>query len=90
MATRTETLTSVLAAVNKVKNTSFTPAGVDEETFLGGDLGIDSIEMLEIWFDIEKILSIQVSDSEKRDKYTLGEVLDMVHGKVEGLADVQK
>jgi acyl carrier protein len=90
MATRTETLNSVLTAVNKVKNTSFAPGDVNDETYLGGDLGIDSIEMLEIWFDIEKILSIPISDAEKRDKYTLGEVLDMVHGKVEGLADVQK
>jgi len=62
-------------AVNAVKRTGYSGDTVNEGSYLGGDLGIDSIEMLEIWFRLEKALEIQIPDQDKRDIYTVGEVL---------------
>ncbi len=65
-------------AVNAVKRTAFSPDIVESEAYLGGDLGIDSIEMLEIWFLIEKATGIKIPDNDKRDIYTVAEVLAVV------------
>ncbi|ORJ23872.1 acyl carrier protein [Rouxiella badensis] len=72
-------LSVVLDTINDIKNTGFTPDVVDLEAFLGGELGVDSVEMLESWYEIEKKLNIKVNDSEKRAIYTLGDLI----GKIE-------
>lgn len=66
------------AAVNSVKRAAYSPQAISESTYLGGDLGIDSIEMLEVWFNLEKLLSIRIADDDKRDIYTVGETLAVV------------
>jgi acyl carrier protein len=45
------------------------------DSYLGGELGIDSREMLEIWYEIEKKLDITVHDYDKRDAYTIQDVV---------------
>lgn len=71
-------LTVVLDIINNIKNTGFTPEVVDLEAFLGGELGVDSVEMLEAWYEIEKTLNIKVNDSEKRAIYTLDDLIDAI------------
>jgi acyl carrier protein len=66
---------AVLGAVNKVRGTDFDIEVIDIDSFLGGDLGIDSREMLEVWYEIEKALDIKVHDYKKRDKYTVRDVV---------------
>jgi acyl carrier protein len=68
--------------VNRLKRTGLRADDVDAQAYLGGDLGIDSIEMLEIWYDLEQRLSVSVDDAEKRNIYTVDEALGVVAGKL--------
>ncbi len=81
METKTQTLKSVLDAINEIKKTGFEPESVDLDFYLGGDLGVDSREMLEIWYELEQRLEMRVQDEEKRDLYTLGDVVALVESK---------
>ena len=71
----------VLSVINEVKGTAFDSENTDVDAYLGGDLGVDSIELLEIWYDLEQALGIRVADSEKRDLYTLEDVINVVVAK---------
>lgn len=81
MESKTHTLKSVLDAINEIKKTGFDPESVDLDFYLGGDLGVDSREMLEIWYELEQRLDMRVQDQEKRDLYTLGDVVALVEAK---------
>lgn len=70
-----EIFSTVLDAVNKVKGTDFDTDIIELDSYLGGELGVDSREMLEVWYEIENALSIQVHDYKKRDKYTVKDVV---------------
>ncbi len=65
---------------NRIKRTGYSVESLTEETYLGGELGIDSIEMLEIWYDMEQALGIHIDDESKRDIYTVGETVNVVSG----------
>jgi acyl carrier protein len=78
----TKTLETVLGAINDIKKTGFDPESVELDFYLGGDLGVDSKEMLEIWYELEQRLSIRVLDEEKRDLYTLGDVVSLLNLKL--------
>lgn len=88
METKTKTLKAVLDAINEIKKTGFEPESVDLDFYLGGDLGVDSREMLEIWYELEQRLDMRVQDEEKRDLYTLGDVVALVESKTAKPADV--
>jgi len=66
---------------NKIKKTAFSADVIDPDFHLGGDLGIDSREMLEIWYDLEEVLGIQIPDREKRDIYTVQDVVNLLESK---------
>jgi len=83
MSKRNEAMAALLEVINDLKKTGFTPDSVEPDFYLGGDLGIDSREMLEIWYELEKRLGIRVEDSEKRDLYTLTDVLTLLESKLE-------
>jgi acyl carrier protein len=83
MSKHNDAMAMLLQAVNDIKKTGFTPDSVDPDFYLGGDLGIDSREMLEIWYELEQRLSIRVDDSEKRDLYTLSDVVTVLEAKLE-------
>lgn len=78
MTERSAVLQAFCQAVEAVKRTSINADTLDTRHYLGGDLGIDSIEMLEIWFRIEKTLGLKIPDSAKREIYTVAEVVDTV------------
>jgi acyl carrier protein len=73
----------VLDVINEVKRTGFTYDSVEPDFYLGGDLGVDSREMLEIWYELEKRLKVRVEDAEKRDMYTLADVVTVLTSKLE-------
>ncbi|MGO1070382.1 acyl carrier protein [Lysobacter sp. CA199] len=73
----------VLSAINEIKRTGFTVESVEPDFYLGGDLGVDSREMLEIWYELEQRLSIRVADSDKRDRYTLQDVVDVLRAQLD-------
>jgi acyl carrier protein len=72
-------LEEVIVAINEIKRTGFTADSVEPDFYLGGDLGIESKEMLEIWYELEQRLNIRIDDSAKRDRYTLQDVVDVVN-----------
>lgn len=72
-----ELFTLVLDVINEVQNTAFSTENVDLDFYLGGELGIDSRQMLEIWYEIEKKLDVKVHDYLKRDIYTLEDVVNV-------------
>ena len=82
MSKHNDAMAMLLQAVNDIKKTGFTPDSVDPGFYLGGDLGIDSREMLEIWYELEQRLGIRVDDSEKRDLYTLADVVTVLEAKL--------
>lgn len=82
MTMRQDTVAAVLAAINDIKKTGFTNDSVEADFYLGGDLGVDSREMLEIWYELEQRLGIHVKDEEKRDLYTLGDVVAVLDAKL--------
>lgn len=82
MSKNEEMFEALLAVINNVKKTGFTTDSVEPDFYLGGDLGVDSKEMLEIWYELEQRLGIRVEDAEKRDLYTLKEVIDLLEGKL--------
>ena len=75
-----------LDTVNAVKKTAISKDIVEMDFHLSGDLGIDSREMLEIWYELEKTLEIQIPDYEKRDIYTIEEVVAKLESAVEASA----
>lgn len=72
-------LEEIIATINEIKRTGFTADSVEPDFYLGGDLGIESKEMLEIWYELEQRLEIRIDDSSKRDRYTLQDVIDVVN-----------
>lgn len=62
-------------AINTIKRSALDPNQADLDQYLGGDLFIDSIEMLEIWFHAERSLGIRLPDEAKREIYTLREAV---------------
>jgi acyl carrier protein len=67
-------LVTIFECINTCKKTAFAPEIIGLDAYLGGDLGIDSREMLEIWYEIEKKLGVEVHDSMKRDIYKIEDV----------------
>lgn len=82
MEAKVKVFEEVLAAINEIKRTGFTPDSVEPDFYLGGDLGVDSKEMLEVWYELEQRLGIQVSDADKRDRYMLQDVVDVVQAQL--------
>ena len=82
MEAKVKVFEEVLAAINEIKRTGFTPDSAEPDFYLGGDLGVDSKEMLEVWYELEQRLGIQVSDADKRDRYMLQDVVDVVRAQL--------
>jgi len=68
-------LLTIFDCINECKKTAFSPEVIGLDAYLGGELGIDSREMLEIWYEIEKKTGIEIDDSKKRDIYTIEDVI---------------
>lgn len=73
---------TLIEVTNDVRATNFTAESVDYDSYLGGELGIDSREMLEIWYEVEKKINVEISDYEKRDIYTVQDVIDIFEKKI--------
>ena len=78
MSEKVNVFETLIAAINEVKRTGFTLDSVEPDFYLGGDLGIDSREMFEVWYELEERLGIKVEETEKRDRYTLQDVADVL------------
>lgn len=68
---------TIFECINECKMTAFTPDIIGLDAYLGGDLGVDSREMLEIWYEIEKKLGVEIDDSLKRNIYKIEDVINI-------------
>jgi acyl carrier protein len=78
MESKIDVYEAVISAINDIKRTGFTVDAVEPDFYLGGDLGIDSKEMLEVWYELEQRFGIQIGDAEKRERYLLRDVAEVL------------
>ena len=57
---------------------------VDDQDFLKGDLGMDSLDVVEMVMKLETMLSVHISDDETSEieRMTVGELVDFLAKKV--------
>lgn len=51
---------------------------IKESDHLVEDLGLDSIEMVELGLDLEDVLNIEIPDASIRSNFTVGELVEAV------------
>ncbi len=56
--------------------------GISEQTELVGDLGIDSLGVMELVADIEDKFDMTIGDDELREVATLGDVVGAIEGRL--------
>jgi acyl carrier protein len=78
MVERSAILKDLVLIMNGIKKTTFNLEEITEETYLGGDMGVDSIEMLEALHDIQKQYSVKIPVEEMTDIYTMKDVIDLL------------
>lgn len=82
------TLTSKQADVAaKIKNIIHQKLGVDESALtetarFTNDLGLDSLDVLEAFMEMEKEFSVRISDEEAEKLTTVGSVIDHITARV--------
>jgi acyl carrier protein len=64
--------------LNIIKNTTFKPCELLPEQHLAGDLGFDSVETMELWFDLEQHFNIRIDDTDKMEVQTIRELIDLI------------
>ena len=72
-----EELRNIFLKVKKEK----TEITIDEESLLDDDLDLDSLERVEVLFEIEQDFSIKVSDEEARGFIAVKDIIDMIQDK---------
>jgi len=75
---RNEILKTVTEVISKIKKNSYNLDEINEDTFLGGDMGVDSVEMLEALHDLQKKYNIKISNDDMADIYTMQNVIDLI------------
>jgi len=73
-------LRDILATVNE----ELASAGeITEETSLQDGLGLDSLQIAELLFEIEEQLGVRISDEQARQLATVGQLLDTIQRGLE-------
>ncbi|MFO7586765.1 MAG: acyl carrier protein [Gemmatimonadota bacterium] len=72
---------SVIARSVEIEEDGITP----ERTF--DELGIDSLDAVEIMFGLEEEFDIEISDEQARSVRTVGEVIELLRAQLAGRAD---
>ncbi len=71
-----EKLTEIL------KDRGFEVEGISEESKLVEDIGLDSLDLVDLTMDIEDAFSIQIPDEDLPKLDTVGKVVDYIEQKV--------
>ena len=71
-----------LDIINILHEKGFTDEA-DLETLLEDELGLDSLDKVELVMEIEKRFNIRIDDSEADKLLTLGDVVNLVDDKIE-------
>lgn len=73
---------TLLSALSRAKQETFEPSQVTDDKKLREDLGLDSLSMVELVWDIEDKLGIHIDDNSLRTLVTVGDVVTHVSGLV--------
>ena len=74
---------SIVAEVTTLLNEHVeTPTDVSETTELVGDLGIDSLGVMELVADVEDKFEMTIADAELRSVATLGDVIKAIEARL--------
>lgn len=86
--TRQKILDQLTHSVRKLRGKRVETANLTEDALLGADLGLDSLDMLEVRFDIEDAWKIEISDSEAEALSSVRDVVDKILAKCEATQPV--
>ncbi len=86
--TRQKILDQLTHSVRKLRGKRVETANLTEDALLGADLGLDSLDMLEVRFDIEDAWKIEISDSEAEALSSVRDVVDKILAKCEAAQPV--
>ena len=80
--TQNEILEILHVSIEKAKRKKIDIATLKEATHLRDDLEIDSLDGLEMIFEIEERFHIDIQDDEKMKIATVGDVLHLIESKL--------
>lgn len=86
--TRQTILDQLTHSVRKLRGKRVETTNLTEDALLGADLGLDSLDMLEVRFDIEDAWKIEISDSEAEALSSVRDVVDKILTKCEAAQPV--
>jgi acyl carrier protein len=68
-----------------LNSSGYKPGDIDESFSFNNDLGMDSLEMVELIIEVEKKFNIAVTDEQMENMHhsTVGDAIDIIHGMVE-------
>lgn len=69
-------------SVHRLKGRQFNMDELTEEATLFDDLGLDSLDLLEMRFDIEESWNIKLEDQEAERLRTVQDVVNLIQNKV--------
>lgn len=84
MAARNEVERWTVAKLLAVSRAKIAPASVTASTLLRQDLGVTSLQAVNLVLDAEEQFGIYVEDAELADLRTVGNVVDLVMAKLGG------
>jgi acyl carrier protein len=77
-ADRAEVLEQLKEAFLRLKDGEVDTSKVTEDAVILGDLGFDSLDLLELRFELESVWGIKVADEEAVKLQTVGKVVDLI------------
>jgi acyl carrier protein len=78
MDRRTEILQVI---VSHLQGRGIQTDGVDEATDLVDELGLDSLDTVELTLGLEEAFGVEIPDSDLEDVRTVGDVIDLIEKK---------
>ncbi|HRU06348.1 MAG TPA: phosphopantetheine-binding protein [Candidatus Brocadiia bacterium] len=69
-------------AFEAAKEEKIDPAKIQDAANLRNDLGVDSLDVMEVVFEIEDRLNISIEEKDIKGVETVGQVLDMCERKL--------
>lgn len=84
-----EIKTVLIEAFQRTKGKQFDPSTIKDDSNLINDLGLDSLDMIETVWDIEKKFDISIREDQLKSLATVSEVIKLVEGLVQAKVEAQ-
>lgn len=77
----TETVRGIFQKTLKIE-----PARLNAETRFKEDLSLDSLDMIEVVYEVEDAFDVQIPEERMKEIRTFGQIVDGLHAALEGKA----